>query len=270
MSLSAWLLTIPQWLSVLLVLGLFVSCGIGLVLLVRRLAPGFVLRPQNDTAGFVFGALGSIYGILLAFVVINVWVQNNTASEIVEQESTDALALYRNLNAYPNRAEADKVLVALRGFTLSVVNEEFPAMRAVKWDSKTQASVSTQKAVDLLWNEIRRIAPRNLQEQSLFNEILMNVNSLAQLRVKRLLQARTGLNGSLWCMVVLGGLITVGFTALFEYESVRVHIAHTIILSLMTGGVIYVIVSLNFPFVGDTGIRPEDYAYLMKVAGWQG
>ena len=268
MSTFSYLLTLPQWLLVLLMLGSFVAFGMGLVLLLRRLIPDSVLPPQNDAAGFVFGAVSAIYGIMLAFIVVNVWLQSDSAAAIVEHESSAALTLYRDLNAYPNRAEATDALALLRGVTLSIVKAEFPAIQAMKWDSKTQASLATQQAVNRLWDEIRLIAPQNLQEQSLFNEILMNVNGLAQFRVKRLLQARAGLSGSLWAVVVLGGLITIGFLALFGYERERVRMVHAGVLSFVMGGAICVIMSLNFPFIGDAGIGPDGYDYLIKLAGW--
>lgn len=268
MSFLVWVLTLPQWFAALIVLVVSVFLGVGSVLLLRRLLPDSVLPPQNDTAGFVFGALCAIYGLMLAFIVVNVWVQHDSTKAIVEQESSAALALYRNLNAYPNHAETDKALAALRDVTLSMEREEFAAIRTMKWDSKTQASLRTQQAINKLWVTMRLMVPRNLHEQSLFNEILMEVNSLAQFRVKRLLQARIGLSGSLWAVVVLGGLVCVGFLALFGYESERVRRVHAGILSAVIGGAIYVIVSLNFPFTGESGIAPDGYDYLIKLAGW--
>ncbi|MBU3898482.1 MAG: DUF4239 domain-containing protein [Gammaproteobacteria bacterium] len=268
MSTFSYLLFMPQWLSVLLLLGLFVACGIGLVLLLRWLLPDSVLQPQNDAAGFVFGAVSAIYGIMLAFIVINVWVQSDNAASTVEHETSAALTLYRDLSAYPNRAEATEALALLRGVTLSIVKEEFPAIQAMKWDAKTQASLATQHAFNRLWDEIRQITPQNLQEQSLFNEILTNMNTFAQFRVKRLLHARTGLSGSLWAVVVLGGLITIGFIGLFGYEREPVRMVHASVLSFVLGGAICVIMSLNFPFVGNSGIGPDGYDYLIKLAEW--
>ena len=45
----------------------------------------------NDVAGFIYAALGVIYAVLLALVVIAVWEEYQTASETVEQEA-NALA----------------------------------------------------------------------------------------------------------------------------------------------------------------------------------
>ena len=59
--------------------------------LVQRLVPADSRRPHNDVAGFIYAALGVIYAVLLALVVIAVWETYGAASETVEQEA-NALA----------------------------------------------------------------------------------------------------------------------------------------------------------------------------------
>jgi hypothetical protein len=66
--------------SVLLtiVYGVLVIGGICLVALaglelVQRLVPAVSRQPHNDVAGFIYAALGVIYAVLLALVVIAVW-----------------------------------------------------------------------------------------------------------------------------------------------------------------------------------------------------
>jgi len=268
MSLFEWLLTIPQWLSASLVVGIFVSFGIATILIVRRFVHHSALKPYNDISGFVFANIGLIYGVVLALVIIDASEQFNTAKELIESESAEALALYRDLNLYPKREEADKALVALRTFTLSMVHDEFPSIKVVKWESKYQANLAASKASNELWAAIAQIVPRNLHEQSLYNEILKDINNLAQHRMKRRLMARDDLPGVVWVVVILGGLMTVGFPAAFGHESARSLILITIPLALMVSAGIYVIVSLNFPFTGDVSINPDGYEYLIEMAGW--
>jgi hypothetical protein len=59
--------------------------------LVHRLVPAASRQRHNDVAGFIYAALGVIYAVLLALVVIAVWEQYQAASETVEQEA-NALA----------------------------------------------------------------------------------------------------------------------------------------------------------------------------------
>ena len=48
--------------------------------LVQRLVPADSRSPHNDVAGFIYAALGVIYAVLMALVVIAVWEEFQTAS----------------------------------------------------------------------------------------------------------------------------------------------------------------------------------------------
>jgi hypothetical protein len=52
---------------------------------VERLVPATSRQPYNDVAGFIYAALGVIYAVLLALVVIAVWEEYDAAGETVEQ-----------------------------------------------------------------------------------------------------------------------------------------------------------------------------------------
>jgi prolipoprotein diacylglyceryltransferase len=61
-----------------IVYGLIVVGGICLASLVgleqvQRLVPSVSRQRHNDVAGFIYAALGVIYAVLLALVVISVW-----------------------------------------------------------------------------------------------------------------------------------------------------------------------------------------------------
>ena len=75
------------------------------VAVVHRLVPVAVRRIHNDVAGFVFAILGSIYGVLLAFVVIVVWEQFNEANQHAENEGSSAIVLFRSMSAYPDKQQ---------------------------------------------------------------------------------------------------------------------------------------------------------------------
>src|SRR5919112_1402313 len=55
--------------------------------LVHRLVPAQSRQRHNDVAGFIYAALGVIYAVLLALVVITVWEEYQAASETVEEEA---------------------------------------------------------------------------------------------------------------------------------------------------------------------------------------
>src|SRR3712207_477676 len=79
-----------------IVYGALVVCGaclaavVGLAL-VQRLVPASIRKEHNDVAGFIYAALGVIYAVLLALVVIATWEEFGRARVTVEAEA-NALA----------------------------------------------------------------------------------------------------------------------------------------------------------------------------------
>ena len=81
------------------VYGVLVVGGVCLIALagfelVQRLVPAASRRQHNDVAGFIYAALGVIYAVLLALVVIAVWEQYGAARETVEQEANAAAGIF--------------------------------------------------------------------------------------------------------------------------------------------------------------------------------
>src|SRR3569623_1288615 len=62
--------------------------------LVHRLVPVASRQQHNDVAGFIYAALGVIYAVLLALVVIAVWEEFQAADATVEQEANATAEIF--------------------------------------------------------------------------------------------------------------------------------------------------------------------------------
>src|SRR5262245_46338589 len=77
------------------------SLSVALLSLARWLIPADVLAQSNDVVGNYLQTVGSIYAVLLAFVVFVVWTQFNQARDNVERESNELLDFYRQTRGLP-------------------------------------------------------------------------------------------------------------------------------------------------------------------------
>ena len=55
------------------------------LLAVRTVVPHAYFQPSNDVGGGYLQTVGTIYAVLLAFVVFVVWTQSNDARRLVER-----------------------------------------------------------------------------------------------------------------------------------------------------------------------------------------
>ncbi|MGB4947646.1 MAG: DUF4239 domain-containing protein [Candidatus Competibacter denitrificans] len=259
MSLSAQLLLLPQWVTVLLMVGIAVAFSIIGFLVVHRYIPIKIRKIHNDVAGFVFATLGATYGVLLAFVVIVVWEQFNDTKITVENESSTALMIYHNLKAYPNKSAADTILQCLI---------EYARLSSTEAELRVgQSTEDSELALNRLFETLHSIIPENQYEQMIYGHVAQGLNDLLKLRGLRLQAANEELPSVIWIGMVVGGIITIGFTFLFGTENVWAHITMMSLLAALIAIVFYVVIQLDHPTMGAVHVgSPEAYSQILKMA----
>ncbi|EFL15811.1 hypothetical protein [Streptomyces sp. C] len=97
-----WLLNhLPTtWLALLVVGGVIVLALVGSVL-ATRFFPVLAAGENNDMVGVVLGMFGAIYGIILAFVIVNLWTDLQTAETVVAAEASAVSQIVRDAEAFP-------------------------------------------------------------------------------------------------------------------------------------------------------------------------
>lgn len=249
----------------LIITGFFVAFGVTSLYFVNRYVHHTVRKLHNDIGGFILAAESVVYGVILAFVVVLVWEDASKAEDIAAAEGTVALALYRDFSLYPDQEAAQKGLTSLHEYVRVIVDQEYPKMKQMQWDTKDQVSRDAEIKSRELWQAIKEIVPTKLHEQTLYSEILKDRNELTQLRAKRVLAAKSDLPGAVWVVIVLGALFTTVFTALFGTENFKGHMIMVVLFAGMVGLSISLIVLLNYPFSGGMSIQPETFDYLLEI-----
>ena len=61
----------PNYAIALVLIGVAAGSSVAGLLVVRRFVPGTVLQPQHDVASPKFQVIGTLYAVLLAFVVVS-------------------------------------------------------------------------------------------------------------------------------------------------------------------------------------------------------
>ena len=111
----------------MLVIGGICLLSLGGLELVDRLVPAQTRQRHNDVAGFIYAALGVIYAVLLALVVISVWEEYQAASETVEQEANATAEIFWLGHQLPE-PEGSHIQELARSYAEEVVDKEWPLM----------------------------------------------------------------------------------------------------------------------------------------------
>jgi hypothetical protein len=132
-----------------------------------------------------------------------------------------------------------------------VVEEEWPLMRQGKSSQKAWA------LLDEIRSEVQDFQPSTPAQTVLYEQGLERVHALADARRERLLLADHGLPAILWVVLLIGGVVVIGFTYLFGLDSTVIHVLMVAALALIIALVLFTVAELDFPFRGDIRLGPE-------------
>ncbi|MCX5681783.1 MAG: DUF4239 domain-containing protein [Candidatus Omnitrophica bacterium] len=250
------LLNVPSVLLCIGVVGGTVLFSVVGVLVVRHFVHHTKLKTHHDVADPILGALGAVYSILLAFVVVTVWQDFDKANMNVEAEANYLADLYRDAEAFAPDFQA-KVGVLLRQYRSEVVNDEWKTM------AKGEMSPKVEKLMRKVWTLYTTYQPRNSTEQSFFDESVRKLNLFREMRRQRLMDSRTGIPSLLWFTLIVEGFIAISFTFLFGTENFKAQIIMGGLLAVTISLILFTILSFDFPFTGNTSISSEPFVRLL-------
>ena len=96
-----FLLSLPEKLQVVIIVGATVTAAFAAALATRALFDLHQLVADTGLTSVVFEVLGTIYAILLAFVVSGIWQNFSAAVASVHAEADALLDLVHIVNAFP-------------------------------------------------------------------------------------------------------------------------------------------------------------------------
>jgi hypothetical protein len=229
--------------------GLSVAVGLGGLFIVRRNVALATLESHNSVAGFIIAVVGVLYAVILGFVVVIAWQQFDSAKSNAHQEAVTVENLYNNSVAFGDQAKP--MQRDLLAYVSRVVHTEFPVMR-----DHQHGDQPTDALLDRVWTDLQAIRTTGPDQGAFYSQSITTINKLEEDRDGRIDDATRLLPGALWAVLILGAIITVGFTYFFGVSHVAAHAMMVAALSAMIGIALFLAVSLDLPYSGDLGIKP--------------
>lgn len=245
-----------SWLDIVILAGVLILTALGLKLL-QRVVPHPRREEHNDVAGFIFASVGVTYAVLLAFVVIAVWGNNDTARHSTFSEADDLAGVYWISRQMPAPL-GPKLERETLDYAHTVIDQEWPLM------AKHESSAQATNLVYQMRSDVFAYTPSGEREQVLYEHAVSHVEALASNRRARLNLVDEEVPALLWIALVLGGLVTIGFTFLFGLSN---NVAHTVMVLGLTALVVVsliVIKEMDYPFGGVTRVSPTAFNVFLE------
>lgn len=258
MSFHLWLLSnVPSALLCFVIIFFYVTGSVIGFMIVRKFYPYPRCKEHNDIAGFIFATLGVVYAVILAFTVVVTWGDYEKADDTASKELNGIASLANDTIAFPPEI-GSRIRAELALYVKEIVYDEWPRM---------DRSYQSRKVDDIqkrIWNTYLCFQPATETQKILLAESVKNMNQLFEFRRQRLHFASTGIHPLLYVIMIVGSVLTIGFTMIFGTQNVTEHVIMTACLAAMIGLTIFTIIALDYPFTGSFSVQPDDFIRIMK------
>jgi uncharacterized protein (DUF983 family) len=202
---------------------------------------------------------------LLALVVIATWEEFGRARVTVETEANALAEIFWLAHQLPE-PEGRELQELCRSYAEEVVNVGWPLMEQGRTPSleRSQETSRARVFIDDIRATIQGYEPRTAAGEQLYAEGLDQVQRLADARRTRLVVAEEGLPTVLWVVLIVGGIVVVGFAYLFGMENTEAHALMVILLAGVIALVLFTIAAMDHPFTGAARVGPEAFELVLE------
>ena len=210
-------------------------------------------RNYNDLIGWQLSILGTTYAVILGFMLYTVWTSFGEADLNVDLEANAVVNIYRLADGLPEpqRTQLQKLAWS---YADAVINRDWPQM--ARSESPDQSAGINAE----MWKTVMSVRATSPTEQTAEDHALSELSSLNQHRLTRLLESATRLPNVLWCVLLVGGALTIMAACLFGEVSLKLQTLQVFSFSLLVSLSLVAISDIHRPFhglihVGDHAFR---------------
>ncbi len=245
---------VPTAVLVLVVVGLVVGLVLLAVWAVRRWIPATRDGFDAEVSSQVLGVVASLFGLLLAFVVVIEFQAYTGASDNVAGEADDLAAIVRDSRVFEEPG-GTKVRSAIGDYVRAVVDDEWPLMR----DGKE--SEVAWKALDGVFAAMQAYGPVSTSQVAFYDDSVRHLNAVLEARRDRL-GASDGndLPGLIAALILVGAVVILGYATLVGSRSSAFHAIGAVSVAVVVGFALVVLVVLQFPFSGGLAVDSQPFS----------
>jgi hypothetical protein len=237
--------------DILILLAVLISTFL-LLLALNHFWPVAHRSAHNELIGWQLGTLGTTYAVILGFMLFTVWTNFSTAELNVELEASAARNIFRLAEGLP-QPQRSLLELETRRYIRAVIEHDWPQM------ARGQPPETSHRINEHLWRTLlsaRELTPAQaIVESHAFKEL----SDLTSHRRTRLLESVSSLPGILWCVLLVGGALTMISVTMFGATDVTLHTIQLSCLATLITLTILAIADLDRPFQG--WVHISEYAF---------
>lgn len=235
-----------------------VGSALLLVLLLDRFWSRELRRNHNDLIGWHLGALGTTYAVILGFMLYAVWTDYVAADLNADAEASAVRNLYQLAGGLPEQ-QGSELRRLCRTYADTVLAQDWPEMTA---GLVPEASHPVNSA---MWKVLIGVKTGTPAEMGATDHAVSELGVLAEHRRVRLLQSTARLPSVLWCVLIVGGVLTISSACMFGSSSRALHSIQVFSIAMLISLALVAIGDIDRPYQG--AVHVSNYAFERAQAG---
>ncbi len=238
---------------------IFIAFSVAIALggwwLMRRFLSGWRARHSAEQVVGVAQMAMTMFALVLAFVVVNLYSGFQSAVESVSAEANSLSTLVRDAGVFPS-AERGRIDRAVAAYAEEVRKREFASLRKGRDDSEARRRLA------LVFSAVQGYSPATESQHAFYGSVVDELNVIAGARQKRVEAAETSIPAPLLALIFLSGAVLLFTSLLIKAHRPSVDVALMVGVAVIVGVGLFTAVVLQYPFSGSIAVSSAPFAHI--------
>ena len=243
---------LPDWaLALIFVVGTVIVVLAGFAL-VRRLLPAWRNERSSQTIAGVAAMVMTIFALVLAFVIVNLYNSYDSAVNNVSAEATSLTELVQDAREFPPAAQR-RIDRAVAQYVVEVREREFGQLRIGREDPRSQQLLAN------MFDAVESYSPVTTAQESFYNAATQQLHTIVSERESRLDAAETSIPKPLLQLMILFAVLTLAISLLIQTHYTPVDMAIVVTIAIVVSAGLLTAVILQYPFSGSIAVESDPF-----------
>ncbi len=201
---------------------------------------------------------GTLYGIMTAFVVFEVWNQHNRIVELINKEGLGLERLYRLTIYFRDKKLTEKMKAAINEYAQVVIKGKFQTL------AKGQRNKEASRTFRKITNVIRDLSFDDDHDQVVFHHIISHYGHLSEIRTERINESLSRLPALLKVFLYASSILALCSFVVMPFTNIFYGFFAVGGLSFTLAMIFYLVEDLDNPFTGFWKVTPEPFERALK------
>jgi hypothetical protein len=243
---------VPDWaLGLIFVVGTVLVVLIAFALVCRFMSAWRAERSSQTITG-VAAMVMTIFALVLAFVIVNLYNSYDSAVNNVSAEATALTELMHDTQEFPPGAR-NRINRAVAQYIVEVRDVEFPALKEGHHDPRATVLLTN------IFKAVESYSPSTAAQQAFYDAATGQLHTIVSEREARLDAAETTIPRPLLVLMVLFAILTLALTLLIQTHYLPLDVGIVVAIAVVVSAGLLTAVILQYPFSGSIAVTSDPF-----------